>query len=91
MNEAASAREFERGHPDSSRDIWVFDDLWLFPWHVLWLVEFVFAFVAARFVPLGCGGFSFCVARGFVGFGFCHIPFALNLCAAFAFGCVLAH
>jgi len=62
-----------------------------FPWRVLWLVEFVFALVAARLGLFGYGGFSFYVDRGFIGFGFRQIPSTLNFCGALGFSFFLAH
>jgi len=61
------------------------------PWRLLGLVEFVFALMATRLLLTGCSGFPLGVDRGFVRFGFCCIPFALNLFAAFTFSFFLAH
>ena len=87
MSESASVREVERGHSNSSYNIWG-SMIYGLPWRVLWLVEFVFALMAARLLLTGCGGFTFGVDRGFIRFCFRYIPFALDLCAALVF---LAH
>ena len=65
--------------------------IYVFPWRVLWLVEFVFALMATRLLLTRCGGFPFGVDRGFIRFGLRNIPFALNLSAPLAFGFFLAH
>jgi len=91
MSEPASVREVERGHPNSSHIIYGCSMIYVFPWRLLYLVEFVFALMATRLLLTRCSGFPFGVDRGFIRFGFCYIPFALNLCAALAFGFFLAH
>jgi len=90
MSESASVLEVERGHSNSSYNIWG-SMIYGLPWRVLWLVEFVFALMATRLLLTGCSGFPFGIDRGFIRFGLRNVPFALNLSAALAFGFFLAH